>query len=47
MTQTDLETFITGLPKVQRIENLGYTCFFVGDDHRGKGSQRESLIMKK
>src|SRR5262245_46968213 len=34
MTQADLETFLAGLPNVQRIENFGYTFFFVGDDHR-------------
>ena len=36
MNQTDLESFVTGLPDVQRVDNpdLGYTFFFVGDDHR-------------
>lgn len=34
MTQADLEAFVGDLPNVQRVENLGYTFFFVGDDHR-------------
>jgi len=34
MRQADLEAFLASLPNVQRVENLGYTFFFVGDDHR-------------
>lgn len=34
--QADLEAFLEALPNVQRVdhENLGYSFFFVGDDHR-------------
>lgn len=34
MKQVDFETFIMGLPDVQREENYGYSFFFVGSDHR-------------
>src|SRR5690242_16486801 len=34
MTQSEVETFVAGLPNVQRSENYGYTFFFVGEDHR-------------
>jgi len=34
MNQTEVETFVAGLENVQRVENFGYTFFFVGDDHR-------------
>ena len=34
MKLTDLETFLTELPDVEREENFGYLFFFVGDDHR-------------
>lgn len=36
MRQADLEAFVADLANVQRVanEDLGYTFFFVGDDHR-------------
>ncbi len=34
MNQEQLETFVSGLPNVERSENFGYSFFFVGDDHR-------------
>jgi hypothetical protein len=34
MTQAEFEAFVTGLENVQREENLGYSMYFVGDDHR-------------
>lgn len=34
MKQSDFETFVMGLPDVQREESYGYSFFFVGSDHR-------------
>jgi len=34
MKHSDLETFVAALPNVQRVDNFGYSFFFVGDDHR-------------
>ena len=34
MKQADFETFVMGLPEVQREESYGYSFFFVGSDHR-------------
>ena len=34
MTQAEVEAFVAELENVQRVENFGYSFFFVGDDHR-------------
>ena len=34
MTQTEVEEFVAAFENVQRVENFGYSFFFVGDDHR-------------
>lgn len=34
MNSSQVEAFVLGLEDVQRVENFGYTFFFVGDDHR-------------
>ena len=34
MTQEEIEAFVATLDNVQRVENFGYSFFFVGDDHR-------------
>lgn len=34
MNQAELEKYVADLPNVQRVENFGYSFFFVGDDHR-------------
>jgi hypothetical protein len=34
MTQEEVEAFVATMDNVQRVENFGYTFFFVGDDHR-------------
>ncbi len=34
MTQDEVEEFVAELENVQRVENFGYSFFFVGDDHR-------------
>lgn len=34
MNAAQVESFVMGLEDVQRLENFGYTFFFVGDDHR-------------
>ncbi len=34
MTQTEVEALVAELENVQRVENFGYSFFFVGDDHR-------------
>ncbi len=34
MTQAELEEYLVALDEVQRVENFGYSFFFVGDDHR-------------
>lgn len=34
MTQAEVEAFVAELENVQREENIGYSFFLVGDDHR-------------
>jgi hypothetical protein len=34
MNQVDFETFTMELPNVQRVDNFGYSFFFVGNDNR-------------
>jgi hypothetical protein len=34
MNEAEVEAFLADLDNVQRTENLGYSFFFVGDDHR-------------
>ena len=34
MTKSEVETFLATMDNVQRVENFGYSFFFVGDDHR-------------
>lgn len=34
MNPSQIEEFVMDLEDVQRVENFGYTFFFVGDDHR-------------
>ena len=34
MTRAEVEAFVATMDNVQRVENFGYSYFFVGDDHR-------------